>query len=66
MASPTSIDPLRILPTSDTQALAHDLNRVLDRITQHLNNRYGFAESRGNAQWRGLSRQSGHECKHKS
>jgi len=43
MPTSTSIDPLRILPTSDAMNLSHDLNRVLDRITQHLSNRYGFS-----------------------
>jgi len=38
-----SIDPLRILPTSDAMSLSHDINRTLDRITQHLSNRYGFS-----------------------
>jgi hypothetical protein len=43
MPSTTSIDPLRIFPTSDAMSLSHDLNRVLDRVTQHLSNRYGFS-----------------------
>lgn len=43
MPTANSIDPLRILPTQDATSLSHDLNRVLDRITQHLNNRYGFS-----------------------
>jgi hypothetical protein len=43
MASPTSIDPLRILPTQDAMSLSHDINRTLDKITQHLSNRYGFS-----------------------
>ena len=42
MPVPTLIDPLRILPTSDAMSLSHDINRTLDKITQHLSNRYGF------------------------
>jgi Chaperone of endosialidase len=39
MATPGFIAPLRVLPTQDTVALAHQLNRVLDLVSQQLNTR---------------------------
>ena len=39
MATPGFIAPLRVLPTQDPVALAHQLNRVLDLVSQQLNAR---------------------------
>ena len=43
MPTPNSIGPLRVFPTKDTTALAHDLNRQLDLLVQYLNTRFGFS-----------------------